>query len=110
MLLLVGSFGFCCWVLPVLAQQSTDSQQGRQLTLHEQLTLGLRATTQSDKLFIDKVVRKVEKGKLPRSLVDSTFLWAREKANSKSETRRLRPMVYFRPAMTLRAKRLGVAL
>ena len=83
---------------------------GQQVTLRQQLTVGLKAFTKADFAFIDLVVLAVEQRKLPRLLVDSTFLWARQKAASKSYTRSLRPMVYFRPGLILRAKRLGVKL
>lgn len=80
--------------------------EGRKLPLREQLIYGLKATTKGDKEFIDKVVLKVDEGVLPRPLVDSTFLWARERAAAKSPTRELRPMVYFRPALIARAQRM----
>ena len=82
--------------------------EGRKLPLKEQLTLGLKATTKEDKDFIDRVVTKVEEGVLPRPLVDSTFLWARERARRKSASRSLRPMVYFRPGLIARAKFLKI--
>ncbi len=109
-ILIVALMCFC--ILPTNGQQtsSSNSQQGRQLTLKEQLTLGLKAVTPSDKAFIDKVVIKVEQGKLPRSLVDSTFLWARERADAKSYARSLRPMVYFRPGLIARTNKLGIDL
>ncbi len=94
------------------AQQSTDpaTSQGRKITLRDQLTTGLRAFTKADRAFIDKVVILVEQGKLPRRLVDGTFLWARDRAARRSFSRRLRPMVYFQPALVARAKRIGVGL
>ena len=100
---------------PTTAQESTTSaaptsNQGRQVSLSDQLTAGLKATTKGDKAFIAQVVNLVEEGKLPRKLVDGTFLWARERAARKSRSRELRPMVYFRPALVLRAKRIGVKL
>lgn len=82
--------------------------KGRKLPLKEQLTLGLKARTKEDKEFIDLVVSKVEEGELPRSLVDSTFLWARERANRRSPSRSLRPIVYFRPGLLARAKFLKI--
>jgi len=99
-------------LLPSFAQQSTNpsTNQGRKVTLRDQLTAGLKAKTKADLAFIDKVVIQVEQGKLPRRLVDSTFLWSRDRAARRSPTRRLRPMVYFQPALTLRAKRIGVIL
>ena len=97
-----------------LAQQAINTNgtraQGRQISLHQQLTAGLKATTKADKSFINRVVRDVDRGRLPRSLVDSTFLWSRQKADRKSYYRSLRPMVYFRPALVLRAKKIGIAL
>ncbi len=95
-----------------MAQQSssTAAQQGRQVTLREQLTVGLKARSKADKAFINTVVKAVEQGRLPRKLVDTTFLWARQRAAKRSYVRRLRPMVYFQPGLTQRAKRLGVKL
>ena len=98
--------------LPTSAQQATapTAQQGRQLSLRSQLALGLRARTKADKAFIDKVVLLVKQGKLPRSLVDSTFLWSRERARKRSFKRRLRPIVFFKPGLTQRALKIGVKL
>jgi len=95
-----------------VAQQPNNigPAQGRQITLRRQLTTGLRAFTKADFVFIEKVVKAVELGRLPRKLVDSTFLWSRSRAARKSYSRRLRPMVYFQPGLTLRAKRIGVIL
>ncbi len=84
--------------------------EGRQISLRRQLTSGLRAFTRADKAFIEKVVLAVETGVLPRKLVDSTFLWARKRATRKSNSRRLRPIVYFQPGLILRAKKIGVKL
>ncbi|WP_148074874.1 hypothetical protein [Bythopirellula goksoeyrii] len=108
--LMVALLCFC--ILPTNGQQSIgpDTQQGRQLSLKQQLTLGLKAVTPSDKEFIDLVVLRVEQGKLPRSLVDSTFLWARQRADAKSYSRSLRPMVYFKPGLIARTKKLHIEL
>jgi hypothetical protein len=95
------------------AQQSpaqAETTEGRKLPLKEQLTLGLKATTKEDKEFINNVVLKVEQGAIPRPLVDSTFLWARERANRKSASRSLRPIVYFKPGLIARAKMLRLSL
>ncbi len=72
--------------------------------------MGLKATTKEDKEFINKVVLKVEQGTIPRPLVDSTFLWARERANRRSASRSLRPIVYFKPGLIARAKMLHLTL
>lgn len=96
---------------------TTNSQAGRnqssrvrQVSLERQLTSGLKAFTKADFALIEQVVDLVEQGKLSRRLVDSTFLWARERAARHGGPRRLRPMVYFRPALTFRAKAAGVVL
>ena len=88
----------------------TSSTQVRQLPLDKQLAVGLKAVTKADFALIDQVVLLVEQGKMPRRLVDSTFLWARQRASRHRGPRRLRPMVYFRPALTFRAKAVGVEL
>ena len=84
--------------------------RGRQISLRRQLTAGLKAFSKADKAFINKVVLSVEQGKLPRRMVDLTFLWARKKATYKSYNRRLRPIVYFKPGLTLQAKKIGLKL
>lgn len=83
---------------------------GRQLTLEQQLTYGLSVATKQDKAFVDHVVVLVHAGILPRKLVDSTFLWARQQAFERGGTAAVRPMIYFRPALKLRAKRLGISI
>lgn len=95
-----------------VAQQPVDTgpAQGRQLTLEQQLNIGLRAFTPADFAFIDRVVLAVQQGRLPRRLVDSTFLWARDRAARRSYARRLRPMVFFQPALILRARQLNVTI
>jgi hypothetical protein len=80
------------------------------MPLRLMLTLGLKAVTKEDYAFIDMVVLKVDEGVLPRALVNSTFLWARERANRESPTMALRPIVYFRPATLTAAKQLGIKL
>jgi len=104
LLAVIGSFS--------IAQQpgNIGPARGRQINLRQQLTTGLKAFTKGDFAFIDLVVLAVEQKKLPRRLVDSTFLWAREKAVRRSYSRSLRPMVYFKPGLILRARKLGVKL
>ena len=110
--LVMAALGTALTSLPSAAQQSTNPQgsQGRQLSLRQQLTVGLRAFTKGDFDFIDKVVAAVDDGRLPRRLVDSTFLWARKRADRKSRSRSLRPMVYFQPALILRARQLRITI
>jgi len=94
-----------------VGQQSTGiGEQGRQLSLADQLRTGLKVKTKADKGLIAAVVKAVEEGRLPRALVDSTFLWSRERAKRRSRKRELRPIVYFQPALVLRAKKMGLKL
>jgi len=96
---------------PTPVQPSTPfNRGGRQVSLYDQLRVGLKATTKSDFAFINLVVLRVNQGKLPRPLVDSTFLWARNRYKSRPGVSRLRPMVYFQPALIERAKKAGVLL
>jgi hypothetical protein len=90
--------------------QSQSDLEGRQVKLKDQLRVGLKAKTKADIAFIDSVVLKVEQGKLPRKMVDGTFLWARNREKTHPTSHPLRPMVYFQPALTLRAKAIGVKL
>jgi len=98
--------------LPTTAAQAATSasQQGRKISLRDQLNLGLKVRTKGEKAFIDKVVVLVEQRKLPRVLVDGTFLWARERAVRHSRSRGRRPMVYFQPGLIQRARRFGIKL
>ena len=89
---------------------AAGNRSGRQVKLYDQLRVGLKARTKADLEFIDLVVLRVDQGKLPRKLVDSTFLWARNRYKTKPGSHRLRPIVYFQPALTLRAKQLGISL
>ncbi|MCC6491933.1 MAG: hypothetical protein IT424_02810 [Pirellulales bacterium] len=93
----------------IQARGQTD-RDGRQVSLYDQLRVGLKAYTKADLAFIELVVQKVEQGKLPRKMVDGTFLWARNRYKDKPGAHRLRPIVYFQPALTAQAKKIGVAL
>ena len=83
---------------------------GRQISLRDQLRVGLKAVTRSDFAFIDKVVEKVDTGVLPRDMVDSTFLWARRRVEVRAPQYYNRPMVYFQPALVQRARAIGVRI
>jgi hypothetical protein len=96
-------------VNPVKPSDPTN-RQGRQISLRDQLRTGLKAFTKADFAFIDLVVLRVDQGVLPRSLVDSTFLWARAKVQTQRPQYRQRPMVYFEPALRMRARKLGIPL
>ena len=73
------------------------------ITLKQALEKGLKARRPSEFAFIRLVVKKVEEGKLPVKMVESTFIWARAK-------QQLFPMPYFEKAMQIQAKKIGVDL
>ncbi len=75
---------------------------GVQVDLKQQLEKGLRARRPEEFAFIDRVVIMVYQGQLSRSLVNSTFDWARRK--------RPYPFVYFQRGLIVRAARMGVTV
>lgn len=96
---------------PPPVQASSDSgREGRQVTLFDQLRVGLKAKTKADVAFLELVVLRVNQGKLPRKMVDATFLWARNRYKGRPSNHRLRPIVYFQPALVAQAKKIGVVL
>lgn len=70
------------------------------ITLKQQLNTGLLARTPQERAFNENVVKAVNEGKLPLSMVQSTFLWARN--------RQPFPMPYFEQALRVRAKKAGL--
>ena len=109
-LLGVSALGICVTLVFAQSQGGVSVNEGRQISLKDQLTYGLKARTKADNHFIARVVAKVEAGELPRSLVDSTFLWARERAAQRRDSQSVRPMIYFRPGLVARAKKLKINL
>jgi hypothetical protein len=71
-------------------------------TLKKTLEAGLRARRPQEFAFLAMVAAKVDEGTLPRSLVESTFFWARRQGRY--------PFVYFEAGLRVRAKRIGVVL
>jgi len=95
---------------PAVRPSDGRNRDGRQITLRDQLRTGLKAFTPADFAFIDLVVLRVNQGILPRKLVDGTFLWARRRVQSTHPQYRQRPIVYFQPALVIRARKLGISL
>ena len=62
----------------------------------------LRTATVEEDGFVDGVVSLVNAGKLPQSLVTSTFIWARRKPRWKFQ--------YFRMGLIIRARWRGIKL
>ncbi|MCI0334206.1 MAG: hypothetical protein L0228_13390 [Planctomycetes bacterium] len=80
------------------------------VSLRDRLVVGLQARLKSEVAFVELVVLKVNQGKLPQRLVDQTFFWARDRASIRRNGSQRRPIIFFQPAMTARAKRLRVVL
>jgi hypothetical protein len=73
------------------------------ISLEDQLKTGLKARRPEETEFIEEVARLVNTGKLPRKLVDSTFMWAlRRRTNY--------PFPAFERALRLQADQLNVDL
>jgi hypothetical protein len=80
------------------------------ISLRDRLVVGLQARLKTEVAFCEKVALEVQLGHLPVRVVDETFLWARERVESAQSGYTYRPIVYFQPAMKLRAKKLNIAL
>lgn len=72
------------------------------LTLKGQLEMGLKARRPVEFKYIAQIVKLVEEDKLPRSMVDSTFLYARQK--------KTRQIQYFQFALDARARAAGIVV
>jgi len=70
--------------------------------LQETLENDLQARRTEEFEFIEKVVRHVNRGVLPETLVRRIHLWARGKSRH--------PYQYFERAMRIQARRFGVKL
>lgn len=85
------------------AQDSSGAANPRvQVDLQIQLEKGLKCRRPVEFEFVEHVVELVAEGTLPRSLVDSTFLWARRQGRY--------PFPYFQRGLKVRAARLGISI
>lgn len=71
--------------------------------LKNQLNSGLRIRTDAERAYVNRILQEVETGRIPRSMVNVVFVWARQK-NEKY------PLPYFQIALGILAKRIGVQL
>lgn len=93
------------------ARPSVGAEGGaKTITLEQRLTFGLQARRPSERAFIASVVDSVNRGDLPRRLVDRTFFWARNRATRVVDKSARRPIIYFQPALTIQARRLGIEI
>ncbi len=83
-----------------LTLTAASADAGEWLLDAAKMKVALHTDTVEEGCFIEYVVAQVERGKLPVSLVESTFLWARTKPIHKFQ--------YFRLGLIIRARRLGI--
>jgi hypothetical protein len=88
----------------------TPARPHQPVSLRDRLIVGLQARLKSEVAFVDNVAFRVRVGQIPQRVVDQTFFWARDRASAFRSGKTRRPIIYFQPAMTARAKRLGVTL
>lgn len=86
------------------------SQTPSKPTLEERLLAGLQARRPSEISFVEAVVDTVHRGKLPEKLVDRTYFWARSRSVRQGGRKARRPIVYFQPALTIQAEKLGIRI
>jgi hypothetical protein len=94
-----------CFGIRIACGQEPSSQsleKAASTTLKKTLEAGLKARRPQEFAFLATVAAKVEDGTLPRSLVESTFFWARRQGRYS--------YVYFEAGLRARAKRIGVLL
>ncbi len=94
-------FWIAVLAMGVLAASGGAIEAGSPLT-GEKMIVVLRPELPSDRDFITYVAATMDAGYLPRYLVESTFLWARDKPRHMSS--------YFREALTVRAAKQGIDL
>lgn len=73
------------------------------VSLADRLKTGLRARRPEETDFVENVARLVDTGRLPRKLVDSTYIWAIRRRPDY-------PLPAFERALHLQADRLGIPL
>jgi hypothetical protein len=88
----------------------TPARPQQPVSLRDRLMVGLQARLKTEVAFVDEVAFRVRIGQIPQRIVDQTFFWARDRASVVRAGRTRRPIIYFQPAMTFRAKMLGITL
>ena len=66
------------------------------------MKVALQTATPEEDGFIEYVLDRVDQGRLPLDLVESTFLWAKKKPRHKFQ--------YFKRGLILRAAKRGISL
>ncbi len=86
-----------------VAASATASASDETPLTAEALRAGLRSIDPDDDAYLTYIAALAEQGQIPRSLVQSTYLWARQKPYP-------RRAKYFKQAIILRAAREGITL
>ena len=92
-----------CSLMPICIRGEEPVGGAEVISLEDQLKTGLRARRPDETEFIAEVARLVDSGRLPRKLVDSTFIWAVRRGKRY-------PFPAFEQAIRLQAEQLGVGL
>ncbi|MFM7245269.1 MAG: hypothetical protein ACKO40_14015 [Planctomycetaceae bacterium] len=77
--------------------------RGDVASLADRLKSGLRVKAPRDVAFVETVAERVQEGRLPEKLVDSTYLWAVRRGKKY-------PFPAFEHVIRLQADKLGVPL
>lgn len=108
---LKAGFAACLLAAAVLGLTPAVAQDGSQeLTYKQRLVFGLQARRPTELDFVDAVVDTVNRGELPRKLVDRTFFWARDRSRKQGGKKARRPIIYFQPALSRQAEKLGIQI
>ena len=100
--LLLAAIGLPIGVAVTLTAADGTSGTSGIPTLKDVLEKGLKARRPEEFAFVATVIGKVDKGELPREIVQSTFLWARQQPHH--------PFQYFEQGLRERAKKIGVTI
>jgi hypothetical protein len=89
-------------------QSSRPLNPSQPQTYRDVLIYGLMARLPTELAYVDSVVDAVEDHKIPATLVNQTFFWARTRSGEVMYGRPNRPIIYFIPALNARIKKLGI--
>ncbi|HEX3872078.1 MAG TPA: hypothetical protein VHV77_16655 [Pirellulales bacterium] len=96
----LAMLGVAGWMVRAADPPAIGTNPGIAIDLKTQLEKGLRARRPVEFQYISELVTMIEADAIPRSLVDSTFIWARKQ--------RSRQLQYFQFALKARADKLGI--
>jgi len=95
------SLGIALLMFAIALVAPCPSEAGTALDV-KMMKMALRAIDQEENGFLEHVSDLVVQDVLPRSMVESTFLWARKKPDNKFQ--------YFKRGLKVRAAKIGVKL